>query len=199
MSPLADAILAHVPLPQIPRYLTSYVPGETPLSTTTSVVATLVSYLVTIFGVQAAMRNHTPHKLSPLFRAHNMFLSIGSLVLLVLMLEEILPILWKEGIYAAMCAETSWTSVRVLTLLVSMHRSRHFQRMEFYYMINYSFKYLELLDTVFLAFKKKPLREFHGQSAVRTDWFGKQSSSTFSIMLPPPCYAFPNSMARPAS
>jgi fatty acid elongase 3 len=32
--------------------------------------------------------------------------------------------------------------------------------MEFYYMINYYFKYLELLDTVFLAFKKKPLREF---------------------------------------
>jgi hypothetical protein len=30
--------------------------------------------------------------------------------------------------------------------------------MEFYYMINYYFKYLELLDTVFLALKKKPLR-----------------------------------------
>lgn len=29
--------------------------------------------------------------------------------------------------------------------------------MEFYYMINYYFKYIELLDTVFLAFKKKPL------------------------------------------
>lgn len=29
--------------------------------------------------------------------------------------------------------------------------------MEFYYMINYYFKYLELLDTLFLAFKKKPL------------------------------------------
>ena len=31
--------------------------------------------------------------------------------------------------------------------------------MEFYYMINYYFKYLELLDTLFLAFKKKPLGE----------------------------------------
>lgn len=30
--------------------------------------------------------------------------------------------------------------------------------MEFYYMINYYFKYLELIDTVFLAAKKKPLR-----------------------------------------
>lgn len=32
--------------------------------------------------------------------------------------------------------------------------------MEFYYMVNYYFKYLELLDTVFLALKKKPMREF---------------------------------------
>jgi hypothetical protein len=116
MSPIADSILAHVPLPQIPRYLTSYVPGETPLSTTNQVVGTLVSYLVTIFGVQAAMKNYAPNKLTLLFRAHNMFLSLGSLVLLVLMLEEIVPIIWKEGLYAAMCAETSWTTVRVSTL-----------------------------------------------------------------------------------
>lgn len=31
------------------------------------------------------------------------------------------------------------------------------QRLEFYYMINYYFKYIELVDTVFLASKKKPL------------------------------------------
>ena len=31
------------------------------------------------------------------------------------------------------------------------------QRMEFFYIINYYFKYWELVDTVFLALKKKPL------------------------------------------
>jgi hypothetical protein len=35
--------------------------------------------------------------------------------------------------------------------------------MEFYYMINYYFKYLELLDTIFLALKKKPLRMLRPQ------------------------------------
>lgn len=30
--------------------------------------------------------------------------------------------------------------------------------MEFYYIVNYSFKYIELLDTIFLTLKKKPLR-----------------------------------------
>jgi GNS1/SUR4 family len=31
------------------------------------------------------------------------------------------------------------------------------QRMEIYYIINYYIKYIELLDTVFLTLKKKPL------------------------------------------
>ncbi len=33
--------------------------------------------------------------------------------------------------------------------------------MELYYIINYYIKYVELLDTVFLALKKKPLGMFH--------------------------------------
>ena len=32
--------------------------------------------------------------------------------------------------------------------------------MEFYYIINYYFKYLELFDTIFLVLKKKPLRKY---------------------------------------
>lgn len=34
--------------------------------------------------------------------------------------------------------------------------------MEFYYIINYYYKYWELADTVFLALKKKPLGELSG-------------------------------------
>lgn len=159
MAPLADFLLAHVPV-SLPHYLTSYIPGQTPLSTTPAVLAALTSYLAIIFGVKALMKNQQPHKLNLLFQTHNVILSSGSLLLLVLMLEEILPIWWNRGIDHALCSEQSWTPVRLLCsgLVVS---SLFLQRMEFYYMINYYFKYLELLDTVFLAFKKKPLRESH--------------------------------------
>jgi len=144
MAPFADFILTHVPLPSVPHYLTSYVPGETPLSTWTSVCAALVSYLAIIFGTREIMKSRPPQKLNALFRVHNVVLSAGSLILLVLMMEEVLPRMWRDGIFNAMCADSSWTP-----------------SLEFYYMINYYFKYLELLDTVFLALKKKPLAFLH--------------------------------------
>ncbi|KAF7320342.1 Elongation of fatty acids protein [Mycena kentingensis (nom. inval.)] len=140
---LADALLSVVPF-RLPPHLTSFIPHETPLSTTPVVLGTLVGYLVLIFGIQAAMKNSQPQKLNTLFQAHNVFLSSGSLLLLVLTLEEIIPIVWRTGLFNGLCAEESWTP-----------------RMEFYYMVNYYFKYLELLDTVFLAFKKKPLAFLH--------------------------------------
>jgi len=143
MAPLADFILAHASI-SLPTHLTSYVPGETPLSTTPAVLGTLTAYIAVIFGVKALMTNKQPHKLTPLFQAHNVILSSGSLLLLVLMLEEIVPMFWNHGAFHALCADEAWTP-----------------RMEFYYMINYYFKYLELLDTVFLAFKKKPMQFLH--------------------------------------
>jgi hypothetical protein len=89
------------------------------------------------------MVGRPPKSLNTLFQAHNNILSAGSLLLLLLMVEEIFPIYWKNGLFYAMCNEKSWTD-----------------RMGFYYLINYMFKYIELLDTIFLAFKKKPLRDF---------------------------------------
>lgn len=56
------------------------------------------------------------------------------------MLIEIVPILYKNGLFYAICNYQSWTP-----------------RLETYYIINYLFKYWELADTVFLVVKKKPL------------------------------------------
>ncbi|KAJ7786307.1 ELO family [Mycena metata] len=134
---LADFLVAHAPF-TLPRHLYSYVEGQTPLSTTPVVFGSLAFYLALIFGVQAVMKNREPQRLNTLFQAHNVFLSAGSLVLLVLLLEEILPIIWHNGLFSAMCDNESWTP-----------------RMEFYYMINYYFKYVELLRHSLPCFQEK--------------------------------------------
>ncbi|KAK7054198.1 elongation of fatty acids protein [Favolaschia claudopus] len=142
---LANFLLANAPF-TLPHHLYSFVEGQTPLSTNRAVFSSLAGYLALIFGIQAALK-HRPscaHRINPLFQVYNLMVSTGSLLLLVLLLEEIAPLIWRDGIFASICAETSWTP-----------------RMEFYYMVNYYFKYIEFLDTVFLAFKQKPLAFFH--------------------------------------
>ncbi|EIM83410.1 elongase of fatty acids ELO [Stereum hirsutum FP-91666 SS1] len=144
MAPLADFLLQHVPLPHLPYYLNHWVPGASPLSNQSTVVGTLVGYLVTIFSIREIMKTRQAKRLQYLFQLHNLLLTSGSALLLVLMAEEILPILWKNGLFYAMCNEGAWT-----------------ERLEFYYMINYYIKFVELIDTVFLALKKKPLAFLH--------------------------------------
>ncbi|CDO71575.1 hypothetical protein BN946_scf184911.g45 [Trametes cinnabarina] len=146
MAPLADFLLSRLRLAElpIPYELTHYVQGKTPLSTPQEVYPALVAYLVIIFGIRAWMKDRPPYKLQFLFRLHNAFLSSGSLLLFVLILEEVLPHLWQNGPFFALCNPAMFT-----------------ERLQFYYMINYYFKYIELVDTVFLALKKKPLAFLH--------------------------------------
>lgn len=158
MAPLADFLLTILPADVLPYHLSHYVAGKTPISTLPVVSAILASYLAVIFGTQEVMRERPPQKLNTLFRIHNAFLSLGSALLLALMLEEVASIWVKSGTYATMCNEASWTPVGPFQSLSSLaHLSQPLQRLEFYYMINYYFKYIELFDTVFLAMKKKPL------------------------------------------
>lgn len=114
---VADLILAYVPLPTLPYYLTHYVRGATPLSTQPVVVSVILAYLATIFAIRELLKNHQPYRLQFLFQAHNVILSSGSALLLVLMLEEILPIFWKHGLFYALCNTRAWTEVRVLSFL----------------------------------------------------------------------------------
>jgi fatty acid elongase 3 len=107
---LADFLLSKFSY-RLPRHLYTYVKGATPFSTDTSVLAALASYLVIIFSIQGLLKNRQPHKLTTLFQTHNILLSSGSLLVLALILEEILPILWRHGIHYALCAEGAWTPV----------------------------------------------------------------------------------------
>jgi hypothetical protein len=112
MAPLADFLLTYIPF-RLPRHLSSYVVGETPFSTTPVVVSMLAGYLTVIFGIKFLMTNRQPYKLTTLFQMHNAILSSGSALLLALMLEEIVPRIWKHGLFHALCAEEAWTPVSI--------------------------------------------------------------------------------------
>lgn len=86
------------------------------------------------------MTNVPAFKLQIPFIIHNVLLTLVSGVLLVLMVEQIFPIIRRDGILAAVCAESSWT-----------------QPLELLYYLNYLVKYWELIDTIFLVLKKKKL------------------------------------------
>jgi len=113
MAPIADVLLAALApvLPRVPESYMSWKPGVTPLSTWPAVSAALVAYISTIFGIQTLLKDQQPKRLNALFQVHNLFLTLGSGILLVLMVEEVAPIVWKHGLFYAVCGEGAWTSV----------------------------------------------------------------------------------------
>ncbi|GKT41659.1 elongation of fatty acids protein 2 [Colletotrichum spaethianum] len=121
-----------------------FVQGRTPFSTFSGAMAMVVLYLVVIFGGREVMRNRKPMELNTLFKIHNLFLSLLSGALLVLFIEQLVPSLWRGGLYENICGASGWTQPLVLL-----------------YYINYLTKYYELIDTVFLMVKKKPLTFLH--------------------------------------
>ncbi|KAN0061347.1 Fatty acyl-CoA elongase/Polyunsaturated fatty acid specific elongation enzyme [Thecaphora frezii] len=144
-----DSVVAALPrslTANVPTYLLAWEAGKTPLSTLPGLVAAIMTYLAVIFGGRELMKNRPAFTSSikiP-FLIHNLALTFGSGLLLVLMLEEIVPIWRRNGFYYAICGEGAWT-----------------MKLETFYIINYYFKFWELIDTVFLVLKKKPLAFLH--------------------------------------
>jgi fatty acid elongase 3 len=87
-----------------------FVPGKTPMSTLTETVAMILIYLVVIFGGREFMRNRQPLKLNALFMAHNFVLTAISGCLLILFAEQLIPTLWKRGLYENICGGSGWTA-----------------------------------------------------------------------------------------
>ena len=110
MAPLEEFIVRVSPV-SLPSYLVKYVPGRTPLSTPQTVFPALAGYLVIIFGLRHIMKNRQPLKLQSLFQAHNIFLSIGSAILLALMAEQVVPNVWRHGIFYGICNEAMYLDV----------------------------------------------------------------------------------------
>lgn len=122
-----------------------FLPFETPMSTLKQTAFALMTYYIVIFGGRELMKKRDAVKLNPIFLVHNFYLTAISGVLLALFMEQLLPTLVRNGLFFTICnIDGGWTQPLVVL-----------------YYLNYLTKYLELLDTVFLVLKKKPLTFLH--------------------------------------
>ncbi|SMN19410.1 similar to Saccharomyces cerevisiae YCR034W ELO2 Fatty acid elongase, involved in sphingolipid biosynthesis [Maudiozyma saulgeensis] len=114
------------------------------MSDSSHVLFAILLYYIIIFGGKFLLKNTKPLKLTLLVKFHNLFLTLISLFLLLLIIEELLPIIKKFGLFYSICNVNAWTP-RLRTL----------------YYINYLIKFWEFIDTYFLVLKHKKLTFLH--------------------------------------
>lgn len=96
-----------------------FVQGVTPMSTLTETAGMLIAYYIIIFGGREFMRNRPAYKLNGLFMIHNLYLTIISAGLLVLFIEQLLPTVWRHGLFYAICNHKGgWTNPLVILYYV---------------------------------------------------------------------------------
>jgi hypothetical protein len=97
-----------------------FVVGATPMSTWTEVLAVLATYYAVIFGGRELMRNQKPLRLDFLFKLHNLGLSIVSGFVLILFIEQLVPMLQDKGLLHGICRQTGgWSDKLVVLYYVS--------------------------------------------------------------------------------
>jgi fatty acid elongase 3 len=121
----------------------TYKPNSHLFSSQESVIMGVILYFSVIFGLQRWMKFRQALTLKWLFVVHNVILVVVSAVLLWSFVEVLGPMIWQHGWYYAFC-----------------HEEAFHPQLEWLYYANYLVKWYELLDTVFLVLKKKPLGTF---------------------------------------
>ncbi|KAI9284879.1 ELO family [Umbelopsis sp. AD052] len=123
-----------------------YIQGQTALSENSTVLWTCLGYYFLIFTTQFLFKRlDVPAlRLKGLFIFHNMLLTAVSGGLLLLFIEQLVPIVARHGLFYAVCNHDAWT-----------------QELEHLYYLNYLVKYWELIDTMFLAVKRKNIGFLH--------------------------------------
>lgn len=97
----------------------TFVPGQTPMSTFQATATTLITYYVTVFAGRELMKNRSPMKLNGLFMVHNLYLTIASAIMLALFIEQLLPTVWRHGVFFAICDHRGgWTRELVILYYV---------------------------------------------------------------------------------
>jgi GNS1/SUR4 family len=101
-----------------------FVEGSTPLSTFKETAAVLISYYVIVFGGREIMKHFPAQKLNGLFMIHNLYLTVISGILLSLFIEQLVPTLWRNGLFFAICNhDGGWTKQLVVLYYVRLTRS----------------------------------------------------------------------------
>lgn len=96
-------------------------PGRTPMSTFRATAAMLVAYYVVIFGGRELMRTRAPLQLNGPFKVHNLCLTVISGCLLALFAEQLIPTLWRRGVFYAICDyKGGWTDKLVILYYVGV-------------------------------------------------------------------------------
>jgi len=144
-----------------------FTPGETPFSSTWIPVTTVLSYFVLIHLLQNKMELKKPFQMRGVLIAHNAFLCLASLVLFIWLFGTIVYRTFDQDAtpHYLLCSE-------------KMHNNGS---LHIIYWLNNLTKYWELLDTVFLVLRKKPvlfLHEYHHGATLLLTWSQQREHST---------------------
>jgi fatty acid elongase 3 len=97
-----------------------FVEGVTPMSTFKETAIALVAYYIIIFGGREVMKNRPAFKLNALFMIHNFYLTAISATLLALFIEQLVPTLYRHGLFFTICDhQGGWTQPLIVLYYVS--------------------------------------------------------------------------------